>query len=248
VPDECTPLQAEAVLSEGVKRIDAWPDVRKVVSSYQMTFSKLRELPAAVVPRDALELALDRAMAEFEGRPSPHEGDLLAVERWVYSLVTPARDVRALIDLSCMGEFDVCRALGNLVTRGYLRAFAPVGDALEIGQKYNFLDAVTRSVSFLWVSGLLLLAVGVTFSSVDPIVWQRTGEPGFKQFVAEQQLARIRAALEVYHLETGNFPESLDALQDKGLLEARDLQYPWENTYVYRRETSGAYVLLPPLR
>ena len=46
-------------------------------------------------------------------------------ERKVYKLVAPGRDVRKLIDLSCLGEFETCKALCNLVNLEYLRPSCP---------------------------------------------------------------------------------------------------------------------------
>ena len=65
--------------------------------------------------------------------------------------------------------------------------------------------------------------------------------------MARYQLARLRGALEVYRLETGEFPERLEALVDAGLASPRDLRYPWRQTYHYRRRPEGRFVLLPPV-
>jgi hypothetical protein len=97
---------------------------------------------------------------------------------------------------------------------------------------------------------LLVLAVGLTSTLAQKNVLTKThfGEPDVKRHLALQQVARIRAALEVYRLEMGGFPESLEALLEKGLLSPSDLIYPFENTYFFRKEGSDAYVLLAPFR
>ena len=43
-------------------------------------------------------------------------------ERKVYGLVAAGRPVSKLIDMSCLGEFETCKALCNLVNLDYLRA------------------------------------------------------------------------------------------------------------------------------
>ena len=66
--------------------------------------------------------------------------------------------------------------------------------------------------------------------------------------ISRAQLARIEAALEVYRLEKGEWPEALDSLVAAGLLKGHDLRHPWRETYYYRRTPEGRFVLLPPLR
>jgi Type II secretion system (T2SS), protein G len=67
-----------------------------------------------------------------------------------------------------------------------------------------------------------------------------------ERFVSRYQVERLRAALEVYRVETGSYPASLDALVEAGLARPRDLRYPWSENYAYRRQGDG-YLLAPPV-
>ena len=67
-----------------------------------------------------------------------------------------------------------------------------------------------------------------------------------ERFVSRYQLERLRAALEVYRVENGAYPASLDALVETGLARPRDLRYPWSQAYAYRRQGNG-YLLAPPV-
>ena len=59
-------------------------------------------------------------------------------------------------------------------------------------------------------------------------------------------MERLRAALEVYRVENGAYPQSLDALVETGLARPRYLRYPWSQAYAYRRQGNG-YLLAPPV-
>jgi hypothetical protein len=73
------------------------------------------------------------------------------------------------------------------------------------------------------------------------------GDNAAQRFLARYQLERLRGALEVYRLERGEYPERLPQLVEAGLAGARDLTYPWEQEYYYRRKAEGRFVLLPPV-
>ena len=105
---------------EGLRIVDEWPTVKSVITSYQMTFEKLKSPPKP--NSNAIADAIDDAISSQSGA-----NDLGPTERRVFSLYAPDRDVRTLIDLSCLGEFETCQALSNLVKLGYFRPIAPAG-------------------------------------------------------------------------------------------------------------------------
>jgi len=69
-----------------------------------------------------------------------------------------------------------------------------------------------------------------------------------QQAVARAQVSRLEAALDVYRLEKGEYPPSLQALVDTRLVSTSDLRYPWRDPYYYRRVAPQEFILLPPLR
>ncbi len=250
------PLRAESVLMEGFRRVDEWPVVRKRITSYQMTFERLKELPPPPLQKDDFDSALDDAFAEE--KKSENKGEFQSVgsnERRCYELVQPGRPVQDIIDQSCLGEFETAKALTNLVNLEYLKALAPAG-----GAKNDFDPDSTRGrvvgmlarvgVSVLVIGGLLFL---VTRMDLGPFAWGGSSgttftDPALKRFVSTQQMSRIGAALELYRLEKGGLPTALSDLAELGFLSADDLRYPWHDAYYYRRVDPKTYTLLPPLR
>ena len=161
--------------------------------------------------------------------------------------------VERIADLSRLGEFEASKALFNLVNLGVLRPVAPSrrSPAAEVGAyARGWRDRVRRGASqvlatvaiALALAALVVLATGSVGTSAMRFLDDNRGE----RFVSRYQMERLRSALEVYRLENGAYPESLDALVEVGLARPRDLRYPWSQAYAYGRQGDG-YRLLPPV-
>jgi hypothetical protein len=200
-------------------------------------------------------------LGDFGEGAATKRSELRAVgdsERQVFALVRPGRDVRKLIELSCLGEFETCKALSNLVNLGYLRARHPSGRlpaAVAGGSGAGRLQAMAGTIGRLALSCAVLAALALAGSHVyvDGLGVTRPadrsfGDPAAQRLVSRAQQARIAAALEVFRLEHGVLPEGLRALVDAGLLTESDLRFPWRDPYHYRRLAGREYLLLPPLR
>jgi hypothetical protein len=176
-------------------------------------------------------------------------------ERTVYELVAADRDVQKIIDLSCLGEFETCKALCKLVNLDYLKPVVLRGRARprdDGGTAFSRPGARTgRGVlTVLVLLALALLGSRFHLQSADWIGWPATEyvDPAAQRFISRAQLRRIRAAIEVYQLERGPAPVRLGALVEAGLLREEDLHYPWRDGYYYRQTPGGGFILLPPLR
>ena len=253
-----TPLRAESLLMEGFRMVDEWPVVKKRITSYGMTFQKVKELPPPPLKEDSFDSALDDAFAEE--KKAENKGEFQSVgshERRVYEVLKPGYTVRKLIDLSCLGEFETCKALCNLVNLEYLSALPGSGkhEGFDIDERVSALSVAAGWAGRVVVSVLVLAGLAWVGTRVD-MASLRLGrgsastytDPAAQRFISTQQLARIEAALDVYRLEKGTLPSALGELVDLGLLDRDDLHYPWRDTYYYRRGEGSQYVLLPPVR
>ncbi|MGO8970465.1 MAG: DUF4388 domain-containing protein [Myxococcaceae bacterium] len=245
-PADVTPVRAESVLMEGFRMVDEWPVIRKRIPRYDLVFERVKELPASR-PEAAESIDERRGRGDF--------ASFGEAERRVYALVTPVREVRKLIDLSCLGEFETCKALCNLVNLEYLKALPALGDPDPLQDEVSLLDRVRGTlgriaVSTVVLAGLVLVAVSSNLNPWSLSGSARTGfeESAVQQAVARAQLSRLEAALDVYRLEKGEFPASLQALVDTSLVSPSDLRYPWRDVYYYRRVAPQEFILLPPLR
>jgi hypothetical protein len=249
------PMRAESVLMEGFRRVDEWPVVRRRITSLQMTFEKLKELPPPSLRRDDFDAALDDAFGEE--KKDINKGEFQSVgenERRVFALVAPGRTAARIIELSRLGEFETAKALCNLINLEYLAGIAPTkkgGRDFEDSGSGAVLGVLGRvAVTTLVVGGLAFIGTRLDFGAWKLGRGNATTytDPAVQRFVSRAQMARIAAALDVYRLEKGNLPDALTELVEVGLLSSDDVRYPWRDAYYYRRRPDGTYVLLPPLR
>ena len=246
-----TPMRCESILMEGFRQVDEWPMIRRKIGSTQMVFERAREL------------ALERSRAAWS-RPGPapeapagdDEASALGRNEWrVYELAVPGRTVERIADLSRLGEFEACKALFNLVNLGVLRAIPPASRSAAAGvEAYarSWRERVRRGAA-----GVLATVVIAVALAALVLVVTGGGAPGraplrpiddnrAERFISRYQVERLRAALEVYRVENGAYPQSLEALVETGLARPRDLRYPWSQAYAYRRQGNG-YLLAPPV-
>ncbi len=255
-PSVAVPLRAESVLMEGFRMVDEWPVIKRTISSYELTFQRIKDLPPPTLETDDFDAALDDVFAEEKKVESKGEFKSIGErERNIYNLATSGRDVRKLIDLGCMGEFETCKALLNLVNLGYLQVIEPSGRTHAVGggsqgPVAGVVGAVGRVVVSLAVLALLVL-VGSRLNLEAVSFGQSAStfaDPAVQRMVSRAQVARIMAALDVYRLEKGEWPEALPKLVEAGLLAEGDIRHPWRDPYHYRLTDEGGFVLLPPLR
>lgn len=251
------PLRAESVLMEGFRRVDEWPVVRKVIPSFQTSFSKVKELPPPPMDKDDFDSALDDAFAEEKKDETKGEFQSIgANERRAYNLILPGRTAQQIVDLAMLGEFETAKALCNLINLKYVEPVAAAGkakDAYDGGESTGARLAGIAgrlAVSMVVLGGLLFIGSRLDLGALKLGASNATTyvDPAAQRFASRQQLSRIEAALELYRLEKGGLPGALPELVEAGLLSADDLRYPWRDAYYYRRTEGGAFVLLPPLR
>jgi Domain of unknown function (DUF4388) len=135
-----TPLNTEFLIIEGMRRLDEWPSIENKIGSRSMVFGKRDE--SAIKPEAYSE-------GEESGDPVVMGGGdtnglrITLEEMAVYDLVDGRRDVGRIIDEANLGEFETCKALGNLMTAGLIRVeqiltAPPVREEITpIGESYT---------------------------------------------------------------------------------------------------------------
>lgn len=266
-PGQSAELRPESLLMEGFRRIDEWPMVRERVPSLRMTFERAKPLGAPRLEKSATVDDVDRALdAAIQGAEEhePLPRSIGRNEQLVYSLADPAMTAARLCDLSRLGEFETCKALYNLIEAGYLTGVAPTRKARREGAsaggrsdplprfdlRRKFKDGAFQTVVGLFI--VVLFALGArAFGEAPEVTLAREGvraqTGATERVLARSQIAKLQNALELYRLDTGAYPPSLEALVQRHPLRADELRRPFTERYHYRPD-GASYILLSPLR
>ncbi len=259
-----TPIRSESVLMEGFRMVDEWQMIRKKISSYEMTFKKVKELggdsadAAAKGGSDDVDDAFNDMFAEDKPKKKKSK-DIGADEEKVFGLVTEIRDVQKLIDLSRLGEFGTCKALFNLLNKGYLKAekveprkgISKAAKAGPGGKRHS--SSIGRVLIQTGMYTFLILLFFVLYSVIDLDLLSffqesqtRTFEdPVAREMIDRSQVRRLRFALEIYRMEVGRYPDKLPDLVEAGLLDQGDIRFPWHQERHYE-PGEGRFVMLRP--
>ena len=161
------------------------------------------------------------------------------------------RSVDALLEDSGLDTYAAMRALFGCARKGWIthvRQQVGAGTAEEENDTEFDLRLALRwgiPVGALVVVGLLLSADAGRYHAPDPLVGEWRNESA--RLRAGEQEHEVRAAVEVFRVKQGRYPEALDALVDEGILPAQDLRSPaggesWE----YAVSPDGnAFALIP---
>ena len=195
-----TPLSPESVLLEGFKLLDEWPLIRARVNNYRVVFRAVHG-PADLGASTGVK-------------------NLSTKEVQILGLVDASRNVNEIIDISGLGEFETCKALAALMTRGHIKAVTIKG-AVSDPRGHNqrrFLDTVGSS---FWNIAILCVAVFSLWLNVQSPPSSDNYSSLLDTFVHDgtrHRLERVRAALEISKTMSGKYPSSLAELADLGLL------------------------------
>jgi hypothetical protein len=253
-PEGMKPLRAEAVLMEGFRRVDEWPGIRRRITSPEMTFSRVRSLPAA--KRDQ-EREPKHSPGLFEGFDDiRHNADPISdAERTVFKLVQPNRTAQRLGEISCLGQFETYKALANLLTSAYIAVTPNPQSRSDAAPGGKNGEPFIRSSGRLGVAALGLTGLALFLSQFNiPRIHLASSatssyrDSSLQRLISRSQIGRISSALQVYRTERGQLPDKLETLVGLDLLGEGDLHYPWSENYYYHRISDQEFVLLPPLR
>ena len=205
--EEFTPgVPAEELLLDGLRAKDEWASIARLFPAWDAVLEQVPGVP--VVDADVPGNEVDRRVRE---------------------LIDGASTVRAIIDRSRLSDFEASRILANQMDRGYIRVVAGApGDAGRARRQERFpLSTVAVCAVVVMVCGLLLGSLAGAFlvkTRGDRGLTLRG--PGPESVFAGNVRARLRAALELYRIENGDYPGRLEALAKAGLVSSRDAAAP----------------------
>jgi hypothetical protein len=216
--DHFTPVATENILMEAARMSDEWPLIEARIPSTDLVF---RRAPGTE--------SLSLVATDSGQRP----GELLVSreEAIVWKLVDGVRTVAEITESTFLSDFDVVKALDQLIGRQLLVAVdRPASAGTPSGAERIVAPAFHEPSRFFpaAVLAIALLGLGV-FSAVflpkNPAnILLRSSRPGgllapLENSISVSRLQRVDRGIELYYLSQGSYPENLSKLGSVSILE-----------------------------
>jgi hypothetical protein len=225
-------LSTEQVLLNILRMVDEWSEIEKKIFSPHLVFRRVLTLEGkSVDPLSPQSYLKEKLNSEQE---------------LIYNLVDGTRTVQEIIDRSLLGKFNASEILVDLSEMGLIEVTGVRTPSLiKKMSMVNFREALTFVYygAFLIFVFLLLLYFKPNFlyqfwdSKIERVDIEIPAHLAHKA-----QLDRIKNALEIYHLEKGQYPSNLEELISVKLLQKKDLFYRKGVFYQYELK-DGKYYL-----
>jgi hypothetical protein len=239
------PLSTETILMEGARMIDEWPIIERRIKSPAMVIAKTAagaglDAPVASLLETDIDFGFQDA-APGDGRAGKDEIRLSPEERDVLHMVDGTSCVQDLVDASPLGEFDVYRILYDLTNRNLIEeVVVPVlaGVAPEDDTRGRWASGVLQVL--VWA----LAALGLVTVPMNPWTPWRIAAQGaeielLKTYESRSRIERVERGLQIYFMDRGALPPSLQALAATGWFPPADTLDPWGRPYAYRADAAG---------
>jgi hypothetical protein len=222
--DHFTPVATENILMEAARMSDEWPIIQARIPSFDLVFCRAQGT-------QMLTFVSDEARKR--------EGTLLVspAEIVVWELIDGTRSVSEIAESTFLSDFDVVKALDQLLSRQLVvpAEAAPVAPPSgtsavpTFGQPQS--ESATAQPAFtpagaILAGGLLVLAVGAGFflrKNPANILLNDRGRGRYlaplRNSIAVSRLQRVDRGVELYYLTEGRYPENLSNLASLSILD-----------------------------
>jgi len=226
-----TRLGAEQILMDGLRMLDEWRTFAGRIPSEDAVFRRL--------PQDE-----DESSEENEDVQSDAARQLLA-------LVDGRRSARTVIDLSRLGNFEATRVLASCVDAGLLeRVEAP--SPVPGWRAWTAPEQAGRELRAFAEVGLALISLflvvalqgGPTADSRSESSWP-IPRAAMERAAEREHMRELRKLAEVFQILELRWPETLEELSARGLVDAPELASPRGHPYHSRGPVDGLVLLAP---
>lgn len=232
------PISSESILMEGVRMLDEWPMIEKIIPSFDVVVERTEEGRGVKLnvekqfsvdggPEDSFNSLLEGLMADstadsFHGL---HDSMRLSHEQeQVLRLIVGPSVVQDLIDRSGMNEFETCRSLYDLINMGLVQKVAEdVTETVRVVERETHIPVWVPAVL---VGLLAILSFIVQWNPLNRFFQYPSEVAGTPAQVAQRtqmKLERIRDAIDLHFVRHGEPPASLQDLVGPQQLRPDDI-------------------------
>ena len=126
-----SPISSESILMEGVRMLDEWPMIEKVIPNFDVLLEKTDKGKKLRLDLDhhfsldtggeSFDTLLEDVLSQNTGRSDPDGNRLDSQQEVILKMVDGVSLVQDIIDQTGMNEFETCRILYDLIGMGYIR-------------------------------------------------------------------------------------------------------------------------------
>ncbi len=217
-----TPLSTEFLIMEGMRRLEEWPYVHKIVPNLKVVFRRTSSVPSGLDKTPAAQHVEDGSSDTVEG--------LSNEEISVYKLVDGDRTVKAIMEETPLSEFEVCRGLSSLASAGFIaECTASPTHASTSDSAFRRLLAFRRTVLVELLSTIGLISILFIVSIKLVSLWGSPEGVGqvYREAKAREAVETVRLAVKAFKLDRGKAPAELGSLVRNGYLDSDTLRDPF---------------------
>lgn len=217
------PINTEYLIMEGVRRIDEWPYIERTIPSLDLVYEKNPQNSdkiTVVSGGDGTAESLNEESRQEVGIQITRD------EMNVYDLIDGRQDVRNLIKIANLGEFETCKALSNLRTSGLILQKMVSDVPLDEEHDHKAAPiAISGNRRRQLMSGSIIVACllfwGLTFDRLAGTVaqWNNVGE-FYTGLTKPNLLNRMRFSVLTYFYQNQHLPDSLEVLARERYISA----------------------------
>ncbi len=250
--ESITPITTESILMEGAQMLDEWPIIERQVKSMGQVFEKA-SIRQRVEVSEEENFEFDDSQAEVRA-PKGETIKLSPAVHEVYALVDGRCTVTELVERSRQNEFQVCKALYELVTRGLIEEkHEKPSEMAATPSVEEVLAAAAPPAPTALVLPLIILAavflLGNWVRFVNPL--NRLTSFATKGNLVDVTLYNVSfarmhlvdRALQAYYLANATNPPALSDLARAGFVHESALQDPWKRAYMYHKQEKNYYLI-----
>jgi hypothetical protein len=223
--DTVIPISSEHILMDGIRMLDEWPIIEQGLPDHDTI---LTAKPSAAIDE---EFAGEDIFGGFE-----KSNDTLSKESiQILKLINGRRSIYEIIEFSGLGEFDTCKALVDLLDKGYIfkssgsRKESIVGDITVPIEKTFTLPLKIAKFSYIAIVLALLIVFAQVTGTRKIMNPRQSGFRGLKESFAISQVKMLDNNLSLYYMDSGAYPATLTDLMNLDYVPTGEQADPWGN-------------------
>jgi hypothetical protein len=205
------PLNTEFILMEGIRRLDEWPFLEKIIPSRRLLLQRVEGKETSISLRST---EADEELDILQEVKRNESGDYILnpQEYDIYKIIDGKRDVQTLLKMSHLDDFETYTVLSNLITAGLVEKIGESKTFPNLSRTPFFSQRVIMGLNTVLVN-LLIFGLIIMFIIIG--VYSITS----KQELKQELISRLAGGSESGSLPAAGLPgrQGEADIRDQGL-------------------------------